>query len=124
MSAVALLVVVLLAITGDRLPYLVAEKQALKVAEVSPVGWRRTVNGWERAEEWVKPAFSSHRSINQWIAIQHAYEPLPARSILAYIRSVHPLVYSVTLLLFVIGIAMLNEPGVKVFLAREASSRR
>lgn len=119
-----LLALVLWAITNDRLPSLVAEKQDVKVAEVSPVGWRRTVNGWERAEDWVKPAFASHRSINQWIAIQHAYEPLTARSILASIRSVHPLVYSIALLLFVLGIVMLHEPTVKAFLTRATASRR
>jgi hypothetical protein len=120
----SLVAIPLLATSGCRQPFLATEKSEVRIAEVSPAGWRRTVNGWEKAEDWIRPTAMSHRSINQWIEIQHTYEPLPVRSLLARIGSIHPLVYSVVLLVFVIGVTLAHEPYVKGFLAREKLSRK
>ena len=79
------------------------------MASVSPTGWRRTVSGWERAEEWRKPAAKAQLDINQWLAIQDQRESAIARGLLGQLRSVHPLCISMTLLGAVIAIVLLNE---------------
>ena len=80
----------------------------LRMATVSPTGWRRTLNGWELAESWGVPR-RSDRSINQWISVQNQQEASFARAILDRLRLVHPLVYSTMLVVIVATIAMLHE---------------
>jgi hypothetical protein len=86
-----------------------ATTEDLRVAEVSPVGWRRTLRGWERAEDWANRIHEERRDINQWIAFQRAQEPLPAQWMLHCLRSIHPLMYSATLLMFVVGLTVHHE---------------
>lgn len=99
----------IVALVSDR-PVIVAKaNHGVHLANVAPTGWRRTVSGWERAEEWGKPAAKAQLGINQWLAIQDQRESALARGLLGQLRSVHPLCISMTLLGAVIAIIFLNE---------------
>ena len=91
-------------------PAMVAKANTgIHLANVPPSGWRRTVSGWERAEEWGKPAAKAQLGINQWLAIQDQRESAFARGLLGQLRSVHPLCISMTLLGATIAIIFLND---------------
>lgn len=85
----------------------------LRIAEVAPVGWRRTVNGWELAETWLNPRGGSARKINQWLAIHEEREASSVRACLERIRSVHPLVLSLSLLLLVLLISLAHDRSLR-----------
>jgi hypothetical protein len=80
-----------------------------RIAEIAPVGWRRTVNGWELAETWMNPRDGSARNINQWLAIHQQREASSVRACLERIRTVHPLVWSLSLLVLVWLIALAHD---------------
>jgi len=107
-----------------RLRFVTAQNGNHSIADVAPAGWRRTINGWERAEDWAAMTSNSQRSINQWIAFQHAYEPVGATSLLDRISSVHPLVYSAILLTFVLAIVISQDPSFQASFRPAESSRK
>ena len=87
----------------------VTANNGIHSANVPPTGWRRTIGGWERAEEWGKPVAKAQLGINQWLAIQDQRESTFARGVLGQLRSIHPLFISVVLLGAVIATVLLNE---------------
>jgi hypothetical protein len=93
----------------DRPSMVVAAGDGIHISNVPPTGWRRTISGWERAEDWRKPKTGPALGINQWLAIQDQRESAITRGLLGQLRSIHPLAISVTLLGAVILIVMLND---------------
>lgn len=77
--------------------------------DVAPQGWRRTVNGWERAEDWARKIAAPSESIDYWITRQRAQESSAASRFLRRLSRVHPLVISSSLLLCVIAIVIRND---------------
>ena len=99
-----------LAITDvDRACMATATDVGIHIASVPPSGWRRTVTGWERAEQWDQPAVGASLGIEHWLAIQDQRESSLARDLLGHLRALHPLFISVTLLAAVVLIVLLNE---------------
>jgi hypothetical protein len=85
---------------------------SMTTVNVSPVGWRRTVDGWELAEQWAITS-KAERNINQWIAFQRKQEASLGQAILERVRLIHPLVISTSMLLVVVAIAMFHERGLR-----------
>lgn len=99
-----------LAITDvDQACMATATDGGIHIASIPPSGWRRTVSGWERAEQWAKPAIESSLGIEHWLAIQDQRESSLARDMLGHLRALHPLFISVTLLAAVVVIVLLND---------------
>ena len=99
-----------LAITDiDQACMATATDVGIHIANVPPSGWRRTVSGWERAEQWAKPAVGSSLGIAHWLAIQDQRESSLARDMLGHLRALHPLFISVILLATVVVIVLLND---------------
>jgi hypothetical protein len=117
-SSVACLTVIL-ALLAFRVNHVIAVQSrhgvadTPRIAEVTPVGWRRTVDGWELAETWLHPRGSSARKINQWLAIHEERETPSVRACLERIRSVHPLVLSLSLLLLVLLISLAHDRSIR-----------
>ena len=84
-------------------------QRPVHVVDVAPQGWRRTVDGWERADRWFVPAGRATYSIDQWIAVETARQSSPAQTLLVWLRQVHPLAYSISLLLTVVSIVLISE---------------
>jgi hypothetical protein len=101
-----------LAIAWNRVSSAVPKPTLVNVeaVNVAPVGWRRTVDGWELAEHWgLSP--KTDRNINQWIALQRKQESSLFQVILERVRLIHPLAISTSMLLVVVAIAMIHERG-------------
>jgi hypothetical protein len=80
----------------------------IESVNIAPVGWRRTVDGWELAERW-GTSKQTVRNLNQWITLQRKQEASLAQVILERLRAAHPLVISTSLLVVVVAIAMFHE---------------
>lgn len=90
---------------------------------VSPTGWRRTTQGWERAEVWGGVSMASDLSvggftgviaerpqtINQWIQWDRAREQGWASSFFGRVRPLHPIVFAVWLVLVAALIVKLSS---------------
>jgi hypothetical protein len=64
---------------------------------VAPVGWRRTVHGWERAEQWGwLPQQRAASELTERIRQQRAAEPAWWRSLAAQVQSWHPVSIALT----------------------------
>lgn len=98
-----------LAEVSKRLPATRTATPPLQVVDVAPSGWRRTVDGWERAEQWFVPPSRSSHNIHQWLAIENTNQSAVVRALLEQFRSIHPLVYSASLLMAVLAIVVVNE---------------
>ncbi|MGV3486353.1 MAG: hypothetical protein ACO1RT_18180 [Planctomycetaceae bacterium] len=104
------------AVVSGRVPAEATRRASVHVVDVAPKGWRRTVDGWERAESWFVPAGHPSYSIQQWLAMEEARQSSIVRASLQHLRQIHPLTFSLGLLITVLGIAIVTE--------RRADSRR
>lgn len=118
-ASIAVCLVVTLALLAFRVNHVIAVQSqhgvadTPRIAEVAPVGWRRTVNGWELAETWLNPRGNSARNINQWLAIHEKREASSVRACLERIRSVHPLVLSLSLISLVLLISFAHDRSLR-----------
>jgi len=103
-------------------------EEHLFLVDVSPTGWRRTIDGWERAEDWLTPKVLSPHDINGWLAVERARQSNPAGQLLNGLKAVHPLLHAATLVTSVIVIFLVHERklGLSLLTVRrtpEATSR-
>jgi hypothetical protein len=90
-------------------PTSAASQAEIHVANVSPTGWRRTADGWERAEMWSVTIARSPHDIDGWIAIEKSRQSTLARLLLEGLYGVHPLAYSALLVAAVFTIVIVAE---------------
>ncbi|MEM9368778.1 MAG: hypothetical protein AAGD07_22535 [Planctomycetota bacterium] len=67
---------------------------------VPPIGWRRTVDGWQHVSTW-RANPMARIPLPQQILAQQSREPLWCRNLFAWLRSVPPLGFAATQLVIV-----------------------
>ncbi len=88
----------------------------VKVREVMPTGWRRTVNGWEHTSHWQR--HSHAQQLQHWIHVSHRHESPQVIAAMTELQQLHPLVYAITLLTFTSAVVWISS------LRRQASAVR
>ncbi len=86
-----------------------AAKTEVHAVEVLPTGWRRTVDGWERAESWSLNQVHSVHDINGWIAIEDSQQSNVVSAVLERLHAIHPLGYAAVLAAAVVAIFRVSE---------------
>ncbi len=97
--------------------------EATRPVDVSPLGWRRTVDGWERAETWKQGGLHATQTIHHWVAQDRLRERAFTGTALERLRQIHPLTCSLTLVLVVFSIILVGECLAGQRAARVGSSR-
>ena len=72
-----------------------------------PQGWRRTAEGWEHTSSW----FKKPQALSELIADQEAREPAWIGQLLAVIRGVSPILYSMAQIALIAMILWLHQDG-------------
>jgi len=88
-----------------------ANASQLEPRSVSPTGWRRTTRGWERAEAWAGGAMGRPQTINEWIVSDRDSEPQWVSASFQGVRSVHPIVLGILIVLVAVMITKVSEPA-------------
>ncbi len=88
----------------------------VKVREVMPTGWRRTVNGWENTSHWQR--HSQAQQLQHWIHVSRQHESPRVIAAMAELQQLHPLLHATCLLAFTSAVFWISS------LRRQASAAR